>query len=162
MISLLQTENLNTDKPLPLQRSTESFALGYKDSNRVPPGRISLLQAISFIGKYQSNPQEWTIEKIAEENKIKPEVASMWSTIILIHIDCNFISEFWMRFFPFLPFTFYRWYREVLPSVRRSYVQRYWSKRKEQDKNQFGTVRWNGYEIIKQIKSFNVRTIFPY
>lgn len=51
--------------------------LGYKDSDRVPPGRVSLLQAVNFITKYQSNPDEWTIEKIAEENKIKPDVASM-------------------------------------------------------------------------------------
>lgn len=59
-----------------MQRYTELFALGYKDSIRVPPGRVSLLQAIHFISKHQSNPEEWTVEKIAEENKIKPEVAS--------------------------------------------------------------------------------------
>lgn len=38
---------------------------------------MSLLQAINFISNHQSNPQEWTVEKIAEENKIKPDVASM-------------------------------------------------------------------------------------
>ncbi|XP_055325877.1 protein NDUFAF4 homolog, partial [Sitodiplosis mosellana] len=69
------TENLKTDKPLPISRSTDYFALGYKESNKVPPGRVSLLQAINFITKHQQQPEVWTIEKIAEENKIKPEVA---------------------------------------------------------------------------------------
>lgn len=71
------TENLKTDKPLPVSRSTDIFELGYKDSDKVPPGRVSLLQAINFISKHQQDPNVWTIEKIAEENKIKPEVASM-------------------------------------------------------------------------------------
>lgn len=73
----MQTENLKTSRALPKQRSMENFQLGYKDADRVPPGRVSLLQAINFISKHQSNPQEWTIEKIAEENKIKPDVARM-------------------------------------------------------------------------------------
>lgn len=60
-----------------MNRSTDTFALGYKDVDRVPPGKVSLLQAINFISKHQTNPEEWTIEKIAEENKIKPDVASM-------------------------------------------------------------------------------------
>lgn len=57
-------------------RSSNVFALGYKESDRVPPGRVSLLQAINFIIKHQQDPKEWTIERIAEENKIKPDVAS--------------------------------------------------------------------------------------
>lgn len=75
--TFLQTENLKTDKPLPISRSTDVFELGYKESDKVPPGRVSLLQAINFITNYQQQPEVWTIEKIAEENKIKPEVASM-------------------------------------------------------------------------------------
>lgn len=74
---LFQTENIKSEKPLPIERSTESFQLGYKESDRVPPGRVSLLQAINFISKHQSNPEEWTVEKIAEENKIQLDVASM-------------------------------------------------------------------------------------
>lgn len=77
LILILQTENLKTSKALPKQRSVENFELGYKDADRVPPGRVSLLQAINFISKHQSNPEEWTIEKIAQENKIKPDVARM-------------------------------------------------------------------------------------
>lgn len=72
----MQTENIKSTKPLPANRSTDQFMLGYKESERVPPGKVSLLQAISFITKHQSSPEEWTIEKIAEENKIKPDVAS--------------------------------------------------------------------------------------
>lgn len=62
---------------MPVNRSTESFPLGYKESDRIPPGRVSLLQAINFISKHQSNPEEWNAEKIADENKIKVDVASM-------------------------------------------------------------------------------------
>lgn len=71
----MQTKNIESTKPLPKQRPTEFFELGYKDTDHVRPGRVSLLQAINFISKHQSNPDEWTIEKIAEENKIKPDVA---------------------------------------------------------------------------------------
>ncbi|XP_031627187.1 protein NDUFAF4 homolog [Contarinia nasturtii] len=70
------TENIKSDKPLPLSRFSERFELGYKESERVPPGRVSLLQAINFITKHQQDPKEWTVERIAEENKIKPDVAS--------------------------------------------------------------------------------------
>lgn len=79
----MQTENIKSTKPLPANRSTDQFMLGYKESERVPPGKVSLLQAISFITKHQSSPEEWTIEKIAEENKIKPDVASkqFWISI---------------------------------------------------------------------------------
>lgn len=91
VIFILQTENIKSNKPLPLQRYTENFDLGYKESVRVPPGRVSLLQAIDFISKHQNNPAEWTIEKIAEENKIKPDVASMLN----IHFSFLFISRWY-------------------------------------------------------------------
>lgn len=47
------------------------------------PGRVSLLQAINFITKHQQQPDVWTIEKIAEENKIKPDVASMFNDLTI-------------------------------------------------------------------------------
>lgn len=71
----MQTKNIESTKPLPKHRQSEIFQLGYKDSEHVRPGRVSLLQAINFISKHQSHPDEWTIEKIADENKIKPDVA---------------------------------------------------------------------------------------
>lgn len=71
----MQTKNIESTKPLPKNRQSEIFELGYKDTDRVRPGRVSLLQAINFISKHQTNPDEWTIEKIADENKIKPDVA---------------------------------------------------------------------------------------
>lgn len=86
MIYFLQTKNIESTKPLPKQRPSEIFELGYKDANHVRPGRVSLLQAIDFINKHQSNPDEWTIEKIAEENKIKPDVASKYHTAFVRNI----------------------------------------------------------------------------
>lgn len=89
----MQTKNIESTKPLPKQRPTEFFELGYKDTEHVRPGRVSLLQAINFISKHQSNPDEWTIEKIAEENKIKPDVARMIVAFFKkLHFNLKFVS----------------------------------------------------------------------
>lgn len=60
---------------MPETRYTENFPLGYKDVDRVSAGRVSLLQAIKILTDHQSNPKEWTIQKLADENKIKVEYA---------------------------------------------------------------------------------------
>lgn len=73
----MQTENIKTTKALPLKRYTEQFPLGYKESDRVPPGKVSLIQAIKFMSEHRTNPKEWPIDRIAEENKIKPDLAGM-------------------------------------------------------------------------------------
>ena len=85
----MQTKNIESTKPLPKRQSTEIFELGYKDTEHIRPGRVSLLQAINFISKHQSNPDEWTIEKIAEENKIKPDVARKTFTFSKYRMDNN-------------------------------------------------------------------------
>lgn len=41
---------------------------------------MSLLQAIKILTDYQANPQEWPIEKIADEHKIKAEYAGEFTS----------------------------------------------------------------------------------
>lgn len=65
----------NPNRPLPLNRHTDFFEIGYKESKAVPPGKVSLIQAMKFITDHKNSPAEYTITRIAEENKIKLDVA---------------------------------------------------------------------------------------
>lgn len=111
-----------------MQKFSESFSVGYKESEHVPPGKVSLLQAIDFITKHQSNSTEWTIEKIAEENKIKLDVASK---LILLY---NFIKIIiiWQYKIRLQKNYFPRWHRQTLQSFRRVYVKEDWKQGYEQ------------------------------
>lgn len=76
-LSLLrQTENIKNTKPMPQNRFRETFPLGFKESERIPPGRVSLVQAMKLLSDQQSSPAEWTVDRIASEYKIKSQLAS--------------------------------------------------------------------------------------
>lgn len=67
----------NTDpaKALPLDRKpVEAFEWGFKEPEHVSKGRTTLRQAIEFIGKHQHEPNDWTVERIADEYKLKESV----------------------------------------------------------------------------------------
>lgn len=87
------------NRPLPINRYTELFDMGYKESRVVPKGRVSLLQAIKFITDHRDNPDEYTIQRIAEENEIKPEVAgefverSMFIVFVRLMNDCPLSAD---------------------------------------------------------------------
>lgn len=74
-----EPQSANDSKPLPVKRTTEYFELGYKESKFVPSGRVSLMQAMKFINDHRMNASEWTIAKIADDNKIKEDVAGRWT-----------------------------------------------------------------------------------
>jgi NADH dehydrogenase [ubiquinone] 1 alpha subcomplex assembly factor 4 len=72
-----QARLVNPSRPLP--KSTEFvgyFELGYKESDTIESGRCSMKQAIQFIGDNKLHPDQWTIEKIAQEYKMQPEKVS--------------------------------------------------------------------------------------
>lgn len=60
---------------MPLNRFREAFPLGFKESDKIPPGRISLVQAMKLMSDRQSQSAE-SIDRIADEYKIKPQLAS--------------------------------------------------------------------------------------
>lgn len=66
------TESL---KSLPLDRKrVEDFEYGYKEPDRIPRGRTTLRHAIDFITNHMTEPDKWTVQRIAEEHKLKGSV----------------------------------------------------------------------------------------
>uniref|UniRef100_A0A1L8DA92 NADH dehydrogenase [ubiquinone] 1 alpha subcomplex assembly factor 4 n=1 Tax=Nyssomyia neivai TaxID=330878 RepID=A0A1L8DA92_9DIPT len=64
-------ETLNLDRPLPSDtKRVEAFEFGHKEPTNVRVGRVTLRQATQFLGDYQRNSTEWTVEKIAEHYKL--------------------------------------------------------------------------------------------
>lgn len=64
----------NPNRPLPEDRTmVEDFEYGFKEPSRVTYGRTTLRHAINFITAHQSNPEEFTVAKIAEEYKLKED-----------------------------------------------------------------------------------------
>lgn len=76
-ISVLQSENRSDQRLLPLKRTTEYFELGYQESKIIPVGRVSLMQAMKFISDHRTNASAWTVEKIADQNKLGKDVVGI-------------------------------------------------------------------------------------
>ncbi|KAG5672583.1 hypothetical protein PVAND_002699 [Polypedilum vanderplanki] len=72
-----QKRNLNPERPLPTNKEFVGyFELGYKESDFITPGKVTLKQIIQFLGDYQLHPDEWTVERIALEYKLSLEDAA--------------------------------------------------------------------------------------
>lgn len=69
-----QNKNVLGEKLLPMKRTTDFFELGYKESQCIPVGRVSLMQTMKFISDHRMNANVWTVEKIASETKLKEDV----------------------------------------------------------------------------------------
>lgn len=98
------------EKLLPMKRTTDFFELGYKESNCIPVGRVSLMQTMKFISDHRMNASVWTVDKIANETKLKKDVVGrilvkFWTPLLYDVIDC---------------FNF-RWYSQVLSCIRSFY-----------------------------------------
>lgn len=64
-------ESQNIDKPLPSDtKRVQEFEFGHKEPENVTKGRITMKQATQFLGDYQKNSAEWTVEKIAQHYKL--------------------------------------------------------------------------------------------
>lgn len=88
-----EIQQKNPDRPLPMYRmQPEDFEYGFKEPDQVPYGRVTLRKALEFLSAYQSNPNEVTPEKIAEEYKLKLE-------------DVNNALKYFKTFEIFLPAT---------------------------------------------------------
>uniref|UniRef100_A0A1B6K3F5 Uncharacterized protein n=1 Tax=Homalodisca liturata TaxID=320908 RepID=A0A1B6K3F5_9HEMI len=64
---------VNPERPLPLSRHTdEEVTYGYSESEEqhIPPGRVSLKQALQFISDSQSDPDKHTSTAIAAQYKL--------------------------------------------------------------------------------------------
>lgn len=62
-------------KALPLDRRVvEDFEYGFKEPIKVSRGRSTLRQAIKFISDHQSEPETWTVQRIASEYKLKEDI----------------------------------------------------------------------------------------
>jgi NADH dehydrogenase [ubiquinone] 1 alpha subcomplex assembly factor 4 len=57
------------------RRQVEDFEFGFLeiDPLKIGRGKCSLRQAIQFISDHQTNPNEWTANKIANEFKLKED-----------------------------------------------------------------------------------------
>ena len=56
---------------LPKDRENHlEFEYGYDEPKVIPEGRATFRQIVEFLGKHHNDPQNYTIEKIAEEYKI--------------------------------------------------------------------------------------------
>lgn len=65
----------DSTKALPLDRQTvEDFEYGFKEPTKVSRGRSTLRQAIKFISDHQSEPDVWTVKRIASEYKLKEDI----------------------------------------------------------------------------------------
>lgn len=60
---------------MPLDRKrVEDFEYGHKEPDRIPRGRTTLRMAIEFISNHMQEPEKWTVQRIAEEYKLKESV----------------------------------------------------------------------------------------
>lgn len=96
-VTQLRSENRSEEKLLPVKRTSDFFELGYKESKIIPVGRVSLMQAMKFISDHGKNASVWTVEKIADDNKLKRDVAGKisWNTSVpnclrLLCLICEF------------------------------------------------------------------------
>ncbi|CAF1304211.1 unnamed protein product [Rotaria sordida] len=56
------------------EKSTDG-AFGYVEPQRIPPGRISLRQFLTYLQKYRDSPEEYSIDRFVDMYTIKPEIA---------------------------------------------------------------------------------------
>lgn len=64
----------NPDRPLPTCRSiVEEFEYGHKEPENVPFGKITLKNAMYFIGQHQMDPKKYNSVNIAEKYKLSEE-----------------------------------------------------------------------------------------
>lgn len=69
-----EIQRKNPNRPLPMHRmQPEDYEYGFKEPDKITYGRVTLRKALEFLSAYQSNPNEVTAEKIAEEYKLKLE-----------------------------------------------------------------------------------------
>ncbi|TMW54315.1 hypothetical protein DOY81_000588 [Sarcophaga bullata] len=72
---LKRRQSANEKQQLPLDRQTpEDFEFGFMEPKRVTIGRCTLRQALKFITDHQTEPENWTSSRIAEEYKMKSEL----------------------------------------------------------------------------------------
>lgn len=65
----------DTPKTMPLDRTrVEDFEYGHKEPQRIPRGRTTLRHAIEFIGNHLTEPEQWTVQRIADQYKLKESV----------------------------------------------------------------------------------------
>lgn len=85
------------------RRTPEDFEFGYKEPHRVAPGRCTLRQALQFITDHQTEPEKWTVAKISEEYKLKPELTGELCRIDQQCLDTYnrsfFVSENILKYF---------------------------------------------------------------
>lgn len=59
----------------PLDESGADGAFGYVEPQRIPPGRVSLRQFLTYLQKHRESPTEYSIDRFSEMYTIKPEIA---------------------------------------------------------------------------------------
>jgi NADH dehydrogenase [ubiquinone] 1 alpha subcomplex assembly factor 4 len=63
------------------RKPVEDFEFGFKEPERASRGRITLRSALKLIGDHQTDPKEWTANKLAEVYTLKEETVSEWLEI---------------------------------------------------------------------------------
>ncbi|KAK3924175.1 Protein NDUFAF4-like protein [Frankliniella fusca] len=63
----------NPNRPLPVSRKYEPEDFGYVEPDSIPPGFVSLRQALRLISQYQADKNNETPEKLASQYNLKTE-----------------------------------------------------------------------------------------
>ncbi|CAF2731860.1 unnamed protein product [Rotaria sp. Silwood2] len=59
----------------PLDEQSADGAFGYVEPQRIPPGRVSLRQFLTYLQKYRDSPEEYSIDRFVDMYTIKPDIA---------------------------------------------------------------------------------------
>ncbi|XP_026332812.1 protein NDUFAF4 homolog [Hyposmocoma kahamanoa] len=88
-----EIQQKNPNRPLPMYRmQPEDYEYGFKEPDQISYGRVTLRKALEFLAAHQSNPNEVTPEKIAQEYKLKLD-------------DVNNVIKYFKTFEIFVPET---------------------------------------------------------
>lgn len=68
------------------RRIVEDFEYGFQEPIKVSRGRSTLRQALKFISDHHSEPEIWTVQRIANEYKLKEEVVCKIYELLNAHV----------------------------------------------------------------------------
>ncbi|XP_018323334.1 protein NDUFAF4 homolog isoform X2 [Agrilus planipennis] len=73
----LQKQPQNPNRPLPTSRTPAGdFEYGFHEPREVPPGRVTLKNALQFINNHQLDPKNYTSTKIALQYNLPEETST--------------------------------------------------------------------------------------
>lgn len=98
----------NPDRPLPTCRSiVEDFEYGHKEPENVPFGKITIKNAMYFIGQHQMDPKKYNSTTIAEKYKLSEEAVCKYQHPHVFFCDTHISILFRVTLKVFLVKTYF-------------------------------------------------------